>query len=174
MCFTSRLRIDPYSPVSSCALVKHRAVLCCAMQKGKPNDQTLQRPTKRQGHRPRFPIIVEIAVPPGGLGKRLMPCTRFTISAAFRWRTSDIDTKTIAITCCGVSTAAQLRKNSRLNSVARWWDDQAGSRINPVRSLLLWWVSAKRRRFLRPPVLSSPIPKHFESLSQPTRIVPCA
>jgi len=24
MCFTSRLRIDPYFPVSSCALVKHR------------------------------------------------------------------------------------------------------------------------------------------------------
>jgi hypothetical protein len=35
----------------------------------KPNDQTLQRPTKRQAR--DFPFVVEIAVPPGGLGKRL-------------------------------------------------------------------------------------------------------
>jgi hypothetical protein len=33
--------------------------------------------------------------------------------------------KMIAITCCGALPAAQLPKSLRLNSAARWWDDQA-------------------------------------------------
>ena len=38
---------------------------------GKTNDRTLQRQTRRQDDRRDFPFIVEIAVPPDGLGKRL-------------------------------------------------------------------------------------------------------
>ena len=79
--------------------------------KGRPRGKTIAR---------EFPFIVEIAVPPGGLGKRLnaMQCTHFTISAAFRWRASGIDMKVTAIIYCGASPAAQLRKSSRPNSAA--------------------------------------------------------
>jgi hypothetical protein len=75
---------------------------------GTPSGKTIARD---------FPFVVEIAVPPGGLGKRLND-----MHVAFRWRTYGIDTKTMAITFCGALLAVQSRKSSPLNLVARWWD----------------------------------------------------
>jgi hypothetical protein len=61
---------------------------------------------------------VEIAVPPGGLGERLNAMHAFHNQRGIQVGTCRTDTKTIAITCCGVLAAAQSRNSSQLNSVA--------------------------------------------------------
>ena len=39
--------------------------------------ETLQGPSERKNHRPRFPYVVEILVPLGGLGKQLNAMHKF-------------------------------------------------------------------------------------------------
>src|SRR5262249_15229343 len=77
--------------------------------KGRPSGKTIALD---------FPFVVEIAVPPNGLGRRLMRCMRSTISAAYRWRASNTGMKTDAISCCGVLPAVQSRNSLPLNSAA--------------------------------------------------------
>ena len=78
--------------------------------KGRPSAKTIARD---------FPFIVELAVPLGGYGKKLNLMHSFH-EAASKWRTSDTDTKMIAISRCGVLPVEQSQKSLPLSSAAAY------------------------------------------------------
>jgi hypothetical protein len=77
--------------------------------KGRPSGKTIARD---------FPFVVEIAVPPDGLGRRLNAMHAFHNQRGLQAARIRLDTKMIAISCCGVLPAVQSRKSLPLNSVA--------------------------------------------------------
>jgi hypothetical protein len=82
--------------------------------RGRPSGKTIARD---------FPFIVEIAVPPGGLGKRLKCNARISRSAPhFRWRASGIDAKMMrspALVFCSRAIAEEFaRQLGRVNCVS--------------------------------------------------------